>query len=219
MCDQIYQHHSLEPLGRYRLHKAKVIRIKAAAGRLFSIGQDQRLVDYDIESSIESGCIQSREGFVDFALDSANRRILLAKQRSLACYSIENCRTPSFEIDLTSREDASLRCASWTSDTMIACGFESGSLLLYDIRNTNSTVSEILLESKLNRIEKLSSGEVVTLSNRVDIFTGDMRWLENVDIEADSSSLVTLAEDASRSSIFVGGFDQKIHILRIKPKQ
>lgn len=189
--------------------------------RLYSIGQDHRLNDYDTNSQVSRGHIETREGLVDMDINEHSSSLCISKRSAVEIYSLSDYRRPTMSIPVSSDAyDTSSTCMTCTNSRYNVCvGTDTGTILLYDIRNIRTHKSEYAMQGKVNRMGRLpSTGNVYVLTDRLDIFTHDMKWLDAVDIGNNGSSLYTCTEDRYRNSIVLSGHEPKIHIIKAKSK-
>ena len=113
-------------------------------------------------------------------------------------------------------ENFDISCISFIGPDHIAVGGIEGELRLYDARNTKEVVSEGQLEGKINEILGLDFRNIVALTDNVHIMNSSLEVLETLEMENKSKgNLRKVVFDKKRALLVVGGFDGKIHLIKI----
>ena len=116
-------------------------------------------------------------------------------------------------------ENFDISCITFIGPDNIAVGGTEGELRLYDARNTREAISASkLIEGggKINQILGLDLRNIVALTDKLQIMDTSLKVVETLNMENRSEgSLRKVVFDKKRMLLVVGGFDGKIHLIKI----
>lgn len=217
---KVFDSQSLDTLTRSRVHKAKVQKMCIVGWNIYSVGEDQKFIDFDMRTNQAVQTVDLRKGVSTMALNSSMKMAGLAKLNGVVdFYSTDQLEQSLYRLDFSDRINPYVTSMAWGKKHKLYVALEDGVVEQFDMRNLSTALSSLKIEGRPNDLLKLSSEDIVIATDRIEIYNPDLQLQEVVEVGGgNGQSLKVVAEDVSRGCIVVGGFDQKIHVAKLRSK-